>query len=63
MTEKRPFSEALKATRKDAGLTQRTLAEEAQIPRRTIEDWETGKMTPPDYVQRLVLDWIRRREK
>ncbi len=62
MTEKKSFSEILKASRKDAGLTQRTLAEEAKIPRRTIEDWEADRRTPPDYVQHLLLEWIRHRD-
>jgi transcriptional regulator with XRE-family HTH domain len=54
MTEK-TFAEKLRKARRDKGLTQAELAERAQIPRRTIEGWEGGRMTPPDYVQRLVL--------
>ena len=58
MTEQ-TYAKRIKAARKSAGLTQATLAERARIPRRTIEDWETGSRTPPDYVQNLVLDKIR----
>lgn len=61
MTEKTPFSEALKAARKEAGLTQQRLADEAKISKRAIEEWETDRRTPPAYVQHLVLDWIRSR--
>lgn len=53
------YAQRIKAARKAAGLTQATLADRARIPRRTIEDWETGRRTPPDYVQHLVLDKIR----
>lgn len=59
MTEK-TFAEKLKAARHATGLTQAELAERAQIPRRTIEGWEAGRMTPPDYVQRLVLAEVKR---
>lgn len=52
------FPEALRAARKHKGLTQAALAETTTIPRRTIEDWETGKRTPPGYVQRLLLEYI-----
>ena len=55
------FSEQLKAARKEAGMTQQKLSDDAQIPKRTIEDWETGRATPPEYVQRLVLEWIKNR--
>jgi len=50
------FSEKLKAARKAAGLTQQKMADRTEIPRRTIQDWEAGTMTPPPYVQRFVLN-------
>lgn len=52
------YGEQLKSARKDVGLTQKALSEWTQIPKRTIEDWEGGRMTPPEYVQRLVLEKI-----
>ncbi|MBQ9081971.1 MAG: helix-turn-helix transcriptional regulator [Clostridia bacterium] len=51
-----PFSEAMKAARAATGLTQQKLSERTLIPKRTIEDWERGKATPPPYVQRFVLN-------
>lgn len=62
MTEQ-TYAEQLKAARRATGLSQAALAVWAQIPRRTIEDWEAGRMTPPDYVQRLVLEKIATYEK
>lgn len=46
----------LKQARHAAGLSQRKMAEALGIPCRTIEDWEAGKSTPPDYVKRYVLE-------
>lgn len=57
MTEK-TYAEQLKAARKKAGLTQAGLADWTGIPRRTLEDWETGRMTPPPWAQGLVLEKI-----
>ena len=55
-----PYSERFKAARNAAGLTQKALAEKYKIPSRTIEAWEMGERTPPEYVQRLVLAEIGR---
>lgn len=57
MTEQ-TYAEQLKAARAALGLSQAKLAEWSTVPRRTIEDWETGRRVPPDYVQRLVLEKI-----
>ena len=40
--------------RKAAGLTQAALSKLLGIPKRTIEDWDRGARTPPDYVVALV---------
>ena len=50
------FSENLKQARKAAGLSQKGMAERMLIPKRTIEKWEIGERTPPEYVQRFVLN-------
>jgi transcriptional regulator with XRE-family HTH domain len=50
------FAEKLKAARKAAQLTQQGMADRMEIPRRTIQDWEANRMTPPPYVQRFVLN-------
>lgn len=36
--------------RKKTGLSQAKFSDKYGIPRRTLEDWETEKRTPPDYV-------------
>jgi DNA-binding transcriptional regulator YiaG len=50
------FAERLKKIRKTANLTQQAMADLMLIPRRTIQDWEGEKATPPEYVQHLVLE-------
>lgn len=50
------FAEKLRAARAAAGLTQQSMADLMEIPKRTVEDWERSKSTPPAYVQRFVLN-------
>ena len=53
------FSEKLKQARKAAELSQKGMAERMLISKRTIEKWETGERTPPEYVQRFVLNELK----
>ena len=53
------FAEQLKEARKAAGLSQQKMADLTLIPKRTIEDWERSKSTPPPYVQRFVLNELK----
>ncbi|MBQ7365292.1 MAG: helix-turn-helix domain-containing protein [Clostridia bacterium] len=50
------FAEQLKTMRTEAGWTRPKVVERVGVPLRTIEEWEGGRRTPPDYVQHLVLD-------
>lgn len=50
------FAEALKQARAATGMSQQGMADRMLIPKRTIENWETGDRTPPPYVQRFVLN-------
>lgn len=52
----KPFAEKLRAMRTEAKWSRPKMVERVGVPLRTIEDWEAGKMTPPSYVQKLVLD-------
>lgn len=40
----------IKELRKSTGLPQAKFSKKYGIPRRTLEDWEADKRTPPDYV-------------
>ncbi len=58
-----PFAEQLRSARKAAGLTQQALSDTTGIPKRTIEDWERGISSPPEWCQRLVLAEIERQKE
>jgi DNA-binding XRE family transcriptional regulator len=45
----------IKEVRKQAGLTQAEMALTFGIPRRTIENWESGISNPPVYVKNLLI--------
>lgn len=51
-------AESIKTARQRYGLSQRRLADVAGIPRRTIENWESGARECPDYVIRLLIYWL-----
>lgn len=53
------FSDRLKQARKATGMSQQGMADRMLIPKRTIEKWETGERTPPEYVQRFVLNELQ----
>ena len=46
--------EKIKAIRARTGLSQAKFAIHFHIPRRTIEAWEGGKRTPPEYMIRCL---------
>lgn len=45
----------IKEARLSAGLTQKQMSEFIEVPLRTIEDWESGKRKPPEYVVSLII--------
>lgn len=45
---------SVKEIRADLGMTQAQFSEAFGIPKRTIQEWETGRRTPPPYVIRLI---------
>ena len=49
----------IREARHAAGLTQAKMAEILGIPRRTVEDWDSGKHLPPEYVRRLVIEKLQ----
>lgn len=50
--------ENIKQLRSKYGLTQKTLSELTGIPKRTIENWEGGQRTPPDWVLTLLEYYV-----
>lgn len=59
-------AERARAIRKASGLTQAAFAERYGIPKRTIENWEGGQRTAPEYVldllERVVSDDAKKQE-
>lgn len=53
------FAEELRTMRTKAGWSRPKMVDRVGVPLRTIEDWESEKRIPPDYVQRLVLDRLQ----
>lgn len=52
----------IKALRESTGLTQRAFAELLGIPKRSIENWESGVSKPPEYLIRLIRFYIDHRK-
>lgn len=55
------FSTALpeiKSIRARTGLSQKAFSELTGVPQRTIENWETGKRIPPEYVVNLLAFYV-----
>lgn len=48
------LSEIIRKLRKDLHLNRREFCDYFNIPYRTVQDWECGKRTMPDYVLRLL---------
>ena len=50
----------IKEARKAAGLSQQGVTDTLGIPRRTLQDWETGKRTPSGWAEALVVEKLER---
>lgn len=44
----------IKELRESIGLSRKQFSEHTKIPVRTLEDWEAGRRTPPEYIPRLI---------
>lgn len=47
-------AKTIKELRERTGMTRKEFSEHTGIPVRTLEDWEAGRRTPPDYIPRLI---------
>lgn len=47
-------SERVRSIREKTGLNRREFSDKYGIPVRTLEEWEAGRRTPPEYVVRLL---------
>lgn len=44
--------------RKQTKLSRAEFARYYEIPLRTLEDWESGRSTPPNYVAKLLINTV-----
>lgn len=44
----------IKELRESTGMSRKEFSEHTGIPVRTLEDWETARRTPPEYIPRLI---------
>ena len=44
----------IRKLREKTGMTRKDFSIHIGIPLRTIEDWEAGRRTPPEYIPRLI---------
>lgn len=51
---------SLKEARLQAGLTQQKLSELLGISKRSIENWESGRTSPPEYVSRFIVSSLKK---
>ena len=53
------IAKSVKELRESTGMSRKEFSEHTGIPVRTLEDWEAGRRTPPDYVPRLLAYQIK----
>ena len=50
----------IKAARKAAGLTQQKMSDILGIPKRTIENWDSGQRKPAPWAIKLIIEELER---
>lgn len=48
------ISEKIRMLREQTGMNRKKFSMHVGIPVRTLEDWEAGRRTPPEYIPRLI---------
>lgn len=48
------ISEKIRMLREQTGMNRKEFSMHVGIPIRTLEDWEAGRRTPPEYIPRLI---------
>lgn len=52
-------SETVKEIRSRTGLNRKEFCQKFGIPLRTMEEWETGRRIPPEYIPRMLAYYTR----
>ncbi len=48
------IARSIKDLRERIGMSRKEFSNHTGIPVRTLEDWEAGRRTPPEYIPRLI---------
>ena len=48
------IAKVIKELREGVNMNRKEFSEHTGIPVRTLEDWEAGRRTPPEYIPRLI---------
>ncbi len=52
----------IRELRDSVGMTRKEFSEHVGIPVRTLEDWEAGRRTPPEYIPKLIAYQLKYEE-
>ena len=56
------IAKSIKELRESTGMSRKDFSEHTGIPVRTLEDWEAGMRTPPEYIPRLIAYQLKYEE-
>jgi transcriptional regulator with XRE-family HTH domain len=56
LTQGKPLDERIKKTRMKYGLTQKQVSDITGVPHRSIQNWEGGQRSCPDYVTGMIVN-------
>ena len=56
------IAKSIRDLRESTGMSRKEFSEHTGIPVRTLEDWEAGRRTPPDYIPRLIAYQLKYEE-
>ena len=56
------IAKSIKELRESTGMSRKDFSEHMGIPVRTLEDWEAGRRTPPEYIPRLIAYQLKYEE-
>ena len=48
------IANTIRELRASTGMSRKAFSDHTGIPVRTLEDWEAGRRTPPEYIPRLI---------
>ena len=57
--DKKNAQEMICHIRKTTGLSRIDFCKKYNIPLRTMEEWEAGRRTPPEYIPRMLYFYVR----